>query len=100
MRPVDYTAAIGRTQDISPIKQAEDARPMVEQQNITQSIEKQVEARPERVYEREEADKPGKFDASQGGRGTYQESNRKRKEKKEEDGKVIIKGHATFDVKI
>ncbi len=101
MRPVDYTSFIGRTNDISPIKQAEDAKPVVEQQSLIQINEKQLDIKQDQVYQKKDSDMDSEYDASKNGNGAQYEGGQKRRKKEnEEDGKVTIKGHATFDIKI
>lgn len=101
MRPIENNAAIGRSQDISPLKQIADAKPMVDQQNITQAIDKKIEQRSESVYEKEDTQMGTQYDASKEGRGGYQQNKKKKKnEESDKDGKVVLKRRATFDVKI
>lgn len=93
---------MGRTNDISPIKHADDIKPMVEQQQIATTIEKQIEIKNEQVYQKQDSDMDKEYDASQGGNGQNAEGNGNKKKKKEEDedGVVVIKSRATFDIKI
>ena len=103
MRPLEFNMTMGRTQDVTPIKHAEDARPMTEQQQLTHINEKARDIRQEQVYRKNDDDMDSQYDAAKGnGKGTgYQENNRKKqKTKQEEDGKVTVKSRASFDVKI
>lgn len=102
MRPVDFTSFVGRTQDISPIKQAEDAKPMVEQHNISVINEKKIENKQEQVYSKDNTDSNLEYDSSKEGKGQYQSGHNRKRRKQEEqdDGKVTIKKNISFDVKI
>ncbi len=99
MKPIEYNGVLGRTQDISPLKQQTDAKPMVEQQNIFQEAEKTIEKKSDQVYQKDDAEMGEQYDASKQGKNQYQQD-RDKKKKKEKDGKVVLKNRATFDVKI
>lgn len=93
---------MGRTQDISPIKHNEDNKPIVAQQQIATTNEKQVDIRQEQVNQRTDDDMDKEYDASREGGGQEYQGNRGKKKKKEEDedGVVVVKSRATFDIKI
>jgi len=90
---------------VSVIKQNEDNRPVVEQQNIQTQQVKQEHALTHKVARPEEKDNDNyRYDAKEKGKGTYQEQGRDRKkgqEEKKDDGKVVLKGQTShFDIKI
>ena len=92
-----------RTQDVSPIKQAEDAKAALQQQNIAYTSEKPADIRQEQVYQKKDSDMDKNYDASKDGNGqAYEQNNKRRKKQKdeEEDGKVVVKQKPFFDVKI
>lgn len=93
-----------RTQDISPVKQAEDAKGALQQQNIAYTNEKTADIRQEQVYQKQDGDMDKNYDASKDHKGPeYRQSKNKRKKKEENedgDGKVTVKGKPFFDVKI
>ena len=95
IRPVVLNGMIQRTQDVGNLKQQEDNRPIVEQQNI--QIEQQ---------KHEEKENDGyRYDAKEKGNNEYEgESGRHKKRREEEpenEGKVILKGQGShFDIKI
>lgn len=93
-----------RTQDISPVKQAEDAKATLQQQNIAYTSEKTADIRQEQVYQKQDSDMDKDYDASKDHKGPeYQQSKNKRKKKEneeDEDGKVTVKSKPFFDVKI
>ena len=49
MRPLEFNMNVGRTQDISPIKQAQEEKPVIMQQQIINSNEKAAEVKQQRV---------------------------------------------------
>ena len=80
MRPLEFNAVMGRTQDISTIKQSEDVKPLAEQQVITQSNIKAADAKQEQVYQKNENDMDSQYDASKEGAGAqYFESGQKKR---------------------
>lgn len=100
MRPFEVNSSIGRTQDISLIKQNQDTRPLVEQHAIAQSHEKQIDRNMETVINKEDAEFESPFNKDGKGGAEYEERQRQRKKKEEEDGKVTVKSRATFDIRI
>ena len=83
IRPVDF-ATIQRTDDVGMMKHQQDAKPVVEQQNIQVEIKKQE-----------------CFDAREEGKNKYKQSMSKKKKDAAKDGKVVQKSaHGGFDIKI
>lgn len=100
MRPVEFSGAINRTTDYASIKQNEQTRPQVEQNNIQIQQEKTIERNSGMVVrERSSEWKNEKFDAKEKGKNKYMASGKKKKEDKE-DGKVSVKKPLSFDIKI
>lgn len=103
IRPIEF-ATMMRTQDISPVKQAEDSKAALQQQNIAYTSEKTADIRQEQVYQKQDSDMDKNYDASKDHKGPeYQQSKNKRKKKEnkeDEDGKVTVKNKPFFDVKI
>ena len=94
IRPVVLNGMIQRTQDVGNLKQQEDNRPIVEQQNIQIEQQKHEDQLTHRVQ-----------DAKEKGNNEYEgESGRHKKRREEEpenEGKVILKGQGShFDIKI
>ena len=94
---------VTRAQDFTTIKQNEDNKGMVDQSNFQKQFDRTVDNRLRQVNQGDRAENEGKrFDAKEKGGGSYQGDggqNRK-KEDKEADGKVLIKGRSSFDIKI
>lgn len=100
---VEMQGQITRAQDFTTIKHNEDTKGLVDQSNFGQQMTKQVERQMQRVNQGEQTrSRQKKFDAKEkgdneyhgdGGRGRKREN----KEKREADGKVLLKGVSTFD---
>ena len=105
VRPVDFNGMMQNQQNVSSVKQNEDQRPLLQQQQAYQTVTKQEEAGARQVVNKENLDKEEyKFDARDGSKNEYQNNQRKKKEKqkeKMEDGHVRIKGMSGgFDMTI
>lgn len=102
IRPVDFNGMLQRTDDISHIKQNEDAKPLFDQQNIQVQVDKRQDELSHVVQDSTESEHlKNDLDAKDEGRGAYSGSKNKKKEKqKEADGKIIKKSSGGFDVKI
>lgn len=100
--PIELQGTIARTQDIYTIKQNEDQKVTVDQNNFQNQFSKEVNDRPHQVNQSENADFLNrKFDAREKGSNQYSgDGGKNKKHKKEEDGRVLVKGQNRFDVKI
>lgn len=95
MRPIEFNGVIGRTQ----MQHAEDGRTVAEQQTMTRIGNKAIETKSNQVNSNENAEMNTGYDAEKEGKGHYeQQENRNKKNK--EDGIVVVKKKAGFDVKI
>ena len=104
IRPVELNGVIQRTQDIGTMKQQEDTKPFVDQQNIQGTVIKEEQRLATQVTEAEKKEQEEfKYDAKEKGNSEYH-GNKKKKKKNEaapEEGKVILKGQPSgFDMKI
>lgn len=103
IRPVDF-GVVQRSQDVSQIKQNENSRPIIQQQNIESKVAKDVNERSEQVNKKDDLEHNSeKYDAKEKSKGDYfASSDKKNKDQKEkkDNGKVFIKGQQTFDIKI
>lgn len=105
IRPVDLNGMLQRTQDVGNIKHQEDAKPLVDQQNIQSTVAKEEYKLTKQVNHADNANQEDyRYDAKEKGNNEYQESDRNKKKKKpeqEETGKVLVKNQsAGFDIKI
>lgn len=98
---VEMHGQITRAQDFTTIKHHEDNKGMVDQANFGQQMTKQVEQHAKRVNQQEKAEnRQKKHDAKEKSRNEYHgDGGKQRKqEKREPDGKVLLKGMSSFDV--
>ncbi len=104
IRPLEMNGVIQRTQDIGTLKQQEDTKPLVDQQNIQGTVVREEKRLASQVTETEQKEqREFRYDAKEKGGSEYQGEQKKRKKKEavSEDGKVIRKGStAGFDMKI
>lgn len=109
IRPVVLNGMIQRTQDIGNIKQQEDNKPVVQQQNLSIQNEKREEQLAHQVQQTDKKENEGyRYDAKEKSNNQYEgNEGRKKKHQKEsekeqnKDGKVILKGlGSSFDIKI
>ena len=94
---------VTRAQDFTTIKQNEDNKVIVEQSNIQKQFGRTVDDKLHQVHQGDSAENEGKrFDAKDKGNGSYSGDGgmQRKKEEKEKDGKVILKGQSVFDIKI
>lgn len=104
IRPVVLNGMIQRTDDVGQIKQNEIQKPVVDQQNIQQAVQKKEEAAAHTVLDPNKNEKlQNHADAKEGGNGLYykQQSSKKKKAVKEE-GTVVKKTMEShgFDMKV
>lgn len=99
--PIVFQGTIQRTQDVSQLKQNEDTKPQTEHMTIANQQQQKEIKKHEQVTKQENADKhQDKYDAKEKGNGTYSGQQGKRdKKEQEDDGKVIVRQSASFDVK-
>lgn len=98
IRPVDMNGVIQRTQDVGTLKQHQDMKPMVDQQNIQIEVQREEYRQSEQVTRKDDSEEH-RFDAKEEGKGQYQRQEQRKKKQKED--RVVIKGAiGGFDVKI
>ena len=102
VNPIVFSGMVQRTQDISTIKQNENAKPQFEQVFLQQKNQKDVVLKHESVIKKDNADKEQKkFDAKEKGNGEYFANNKKGKQNQKDVGKVIKKDNkGSFDVSV
>ncbi|MQN01396.1 MAG: hypothetical protein FRC54_05635 [bacterium LCO1.1] len=104
--PVMYQQTLQNTQAVSQQKGADDARPNINQQVVSDNVTKSAEQAQRTVAKKSESAKESALnpDGNNGGAAlSDQRRNKKKKEEvtKEADGKVIKKGaFVSFDVKV
>lgn len=102
IRPVVLNGMIQRTDDIGQLKQHEDAKPAVDQQNIQMQVQRAEHQSQKQVNKAENSRlMDERFDAKEEGKGQYQDNRKKKNGKKKEDGRVTAqKTVGNFDIKI
>lgn len=101
--PVEMNGMITRTQDFTTIKQNEDNKGLVQQTSMQSQKKQEINQQLSRVHKGDDAEREEtKYDAREKGNGQYSGDGGRHRKKKEEttEGKVIIKGKSSFDVKI
>ncbi len=102
--PLEQYGAIGRTQDFSTIRQQEDAKMLGNQTLIQTQVEKEVEEKLSQVRQADHSEmKEKKFDAKEKGDNQYSGDGGKGRKKapdKKPEGRVVLKGTGSFDMKI
>ena len=102
--PISFNGMIQRTNDVSTIKQNEDARPGLEQHGIqTQQVKQEYELTHKVIHANQKENEQKRYDAKEKGNGTYQkrEQMKKSSDHKPSEDKVIVKGQSSgFDIKI
>lgn len=101
--PVQLNAVISRSQDVTNLKQNEDNKGLVDNQNFQTHFNKEVDTHIKTVHEADNAENMKKrYDAKDKGDNEYEGDggkNRKQK-KKPADGKVFVKKTSGFDMKV
>ncbi len=103
IRPIELNGMLQRTDDIGVIKHQQDAKPLVDQQNIQAQITQNQNVMLHQVQNTSASDKTNnEADAKDEGKGACYSSRKKKKnEKKQSIGKVINKNDVGgFDMKV
>lgn len=98
---IEIQGQITRAQDFTTVKHHEDAKDMIDQTNVGNQFAKQIENHVKKVNRPDQPEyQEKKFDAKEKGSNEYSGDGgreRKEKEEKEPDGKVLLKGVGRFD---
>lgn len=105
IRPVEVQGVVQRSHDIGQLKQNQDQRPLVEQNNIQTHMHRETERSAKQVTKFENSDKKeNRYDAKEKGNGTYfgQKKKQQVKQQPEDEDAVLLKSihHGSFDVKV
>lgn len=101
--PVTLNGIVPRTQDMSVIKQQEDNKPLVEQQNIQTHLKTQEERQLKQVNHADDASEhKKKYDAKEKGSNEYEGRQKKKKkpDEKQQNTVTLKQGSGRFDMKI
>ena len=103
--PINFNGMIQNTNELSHTKAQEDQKPMLDQQNLTHTVEKQQEQQAKQVNDLYKADRDeNRYDREGNGKGY--EGNKKRKaqskkkEEKKPDGSFSEKHTTSFDMRV
>lgn len=102
--PVTIHGVIQRADDVGALKHQEDAKPMVDQQNIQAHMKNEQMKQLKSVRHASDSENhQKKYDAKEKGSNEYQGQGQQKKKKKsnEKDGSVVLKAeNSHFDMKI
>lgn len=101
--PIEMSQMFTRTQDISPIKQHEEVKPMLDQNAFQQQLEKQVEEHSRKVIDPNKSSKNEyDYDAKKKGNGEYSGNSKKKKQsgKENQDEDSFEDNSHGFDIRI
>lgn len=99
--PLETNGIISRTQDISIIKQNEDAKGDVTHLQTQNSFESRQDQYVHTVHSSDNANEPDTHhDAREKGKNEYIDNRKKTNKKKEPEDKVIAKSFNRFDISI
>lgn len=102
IRPVELNGMVQRTNDISTMKQNEDAKPVHDQNNFQNTVHRHTEHITHEVANKDNADRgQNHFDAKEKGRNEYFRQQDKRQKKEHAGDKMIVREeNKGFDIKI
>lgn len=101
--PIEMTGQVTRATDIQLMRNQDDNKTFFDHSHAQGQVEKIVNDKSNAVLNKDDASyHEEKYDASKEGRGGGGGSfdRNKNKKEKDNDGKVVIKGQSSFDVKI
>lgn len=104
--PVILNGAVTRVQDYAQLKQNEDTKGVIDQNNFQTQFNREIGNKLNQVHESDNAENgEAKYDAKEKGNGSYDGDGGKRREQQDEksknaDGRVISKTYSNFDIKI
>lgn len=104
IRPVILNGMIQRTDDVGQMKQNEMHKPVVDQQNIQQMVQKKEVAAAHTVQDPNKSEQlRNQADAKEEGKGFYYKTNSSKKKKSDQKEGAVIKKNVTtsgFDMKV
>ena len=98
--PVEMNGMVGRTQDFSIMKQHEDAKPLVDQGNFQQQVEKNTNNNSHTVIEGQKTETEGDNSGSKNPYAGDGGRNRKKKDVVPSQGRMLVKKKSGFDMSI
>ena len=101
--PILMSGVVQRADDISAIKNQQDTRPVVEQQNVQTQMEKKVDAQRRQVVTAENSNKTDTHaDAREKGKNSYffRKKGKGNRSEQESEDHVVKKSTGGFDMKV
>ena len=101
--PILMSGVIQRADDVGALKNQQDSRPVIEQQNAQVQMTKKVEEQRRQVVNPEDSDKADTHaDAREKGKNSYffRKKDKRKKEEESPQDHVIKKTQGGFDIKI
>lgn len=105
IRPVDMNGMISRSQDVTTLKQNQDNKGIIDQNNFQQEFKKEIQHHMKKVNDPEKGQEEYKYGDKKEGNGAAHSKNhnKKREEKKEnkkKEDRISVKGNSNFDIRI
>lgn len=102
INPIEMNGMVSRSQDLSILKQNEDARAVLQQGNVANAVVKKAQEKHEQVVNSEKTEyNEYRYDAKEKGNGSYPEGQKQKKKKEtREDGTVVVKKPKGFDMRV
>lgn len=100
---IEFQGSIQRTQDYTAIKQQENTKPVVDQNNFQMQIEKKADQKVKQVVKGDDTAKgENHADAREKGKGQYAGDGGAGRKKQDisKEGKVVLKGISHFDMSV
>lgn len=95
---------ISRSQDVMTMKQNQDNKGMIDQNNFQQEFKKEVQHHMKKVndLEKEQAEEYKYGEKKEGNQSAYSQNQQKKKDENQEDKKerIVLKENSSFDIKI
>ena len=98
--PFELNASVGRTQDFSIMKAAEDSKVNVDQMNFAANVEQNVEQKATSVSQQDDTGDANNDSANRNPYGGDGGRNRKKKSDIPAQGRVLVKKPGGFDISI
>lgn len=103
INPVTLNGTLSRVQDMTMLKHNEDTKGAVNQNHFQVQFQKEVESSVNRVHHSDDTDMAkNRKDAKDKGDNEYagDGGRRRRQNDEKKDGKVVVRGRSSFDMKV
>ena len=102
IRPIDMSGVVQRSQEVSQIKYQENNKAFVDGQNFGQHFNQEIKHHMNSVTDAQKGEKKKEqYDAKNKGNGReYENGQQKKRNKKQNTDKVMMKSQSNFDIRI